>query len=168
MQVGRENNGCRVETLAVLALALAEELLPPLVEHKHVRLIAHEDLKFLSLAVKNVAQHRIFVCGVLFKIGRGKLAHCVGSAAHQLVKVYAGNGDGEKSDSGKHRISAANIIGNDKCFITLAVGKRLERAACAVCGHENALGGFFFAVFLFKQRAENAEGDRRLCRCARL
>ena len=59
VKIGRENNGCRENTLVILALALSVELLPPLAEHKHIRLVADENLGGLSLAKKDISYNRI-------------------------------------------------------------------------------------------------------------
>ena len=88
--------------------------------------------------------------------------HRLGGTAHKFVKVYTGHGNGKQTDSGKHGISAAYVIGNDKGLVALAVGKRLERAAGAVGGHEYTLCRACLTVLLLKQRAEHAECHRRL------
>ena len=64
MQVGRELRGDGEQTLAVLALALAEELLPPAGEAAEARLIGAEDLNGLAAAVEKIADDGILPRGV--------------------------------------------------------------------------------------------------------
>ena len=54
VQVGGEDAACGEQALVVLALALAEQLLIPLVHQGEVGLVALQDLNSLALAVQDV------------------------------------------------------------------------------------------------------------------
>ncbi len=90
------------------------------------------------------------------------LPACLGSARHHSVDVASGNCDREKSDSGKNGITSADIVRNNEGLISHLVGERLERSACTVGRHENALACAVLAVLLLEKLTEDAEGDRRL------
>ena len=101
VKVGGENDRGGVNALLILALAFAEELLPPFVEHRHVGLVADENFGNLALAVEDVTHCGVLVAVVLADIGIGVIESCGVCACHQLLNVNACNGDGEKSYCGK-------------------------------------------------------------------
>ena len=162
MQIGGEDRGRREQTLAVLALALAEQLLPPFGHHRILRLIADHHFHRSALAQQNVAGSSIFIAIVFVEIGVAQLLARGGSALHQCVDVAARDRDRQKSHSGQHREASADVVRHNEGLIALSVGKRFQRAACAVGGHIDVLLRFFASHGLFKIFAEHAESDRRL------
>ena len=161
VQVGGEVNARGEETLVVLALALAVELLPPLRHEAERRLKAGEQFRLLAGAVKCAADRGILPRGVGEIVGAAELHH-VGGAAHKLVDVDTGDGDGQQAHSGQHTVAAADIVGHHEGLIALGVREALERAAGAVGGGVDALRRFRLAVLLLQQLLEEAERDRRL------
>ena len=87
---------------------------------------------------------------------------------HQLVKVNAGDGDGEKSDGGEHAVPPADVVGYGEGLIAFGIGKGFERAAGAVRRCVNARGGAGFPVLPLQLFAEEAERDGGLGRRAGL
>ena len=74
VQVRAEIDGRRVDTLMVLALALAVQLLPPLGEIVQARLVVDEDLDRLALLVERIANGGILLplilCQALVRVER--------------------------------------------------------------------------------------------------
>ena len=59
-------------------------------------------------------QEAAAAAGVVVDVGIRKSQACVVSALHQRVDVNAGNGDGQQTDGGEHRVTAADIVGNNE------------------------------------------------------
>ena len=51
VQVGRENNGCREDTLLILSLTFAIQLLPPFSEEMKFRVIVHKNFNLLACLI---------------------------------------------------------------------------------------------------------------------
>ena len=100
MQIGRQINRCREDTLLVFSFALSVQLLPPLRYVVQARLVVCKHLDGLALAQKNVAQCRILQCIVLLKC----ILKCVlssGSCAlHQFIDICSADCDRQKSYCG--------------------------------------------------------------------
>ena len=168
VQVGREHDRCGEDTALILTLGLAVELLPPLVEHGGVELVAHEDLGGLALAVENVAQGGVLVGIVLFNAGIGVSVHSISRALHERGDVDACHSDGEKSHGGEHREASADVIRHDEGLIACLIREVLEGTARLVGGDEDALARALLAVLLLQQCTEHAEGHGGLGGGARL
>ena len=125
MQVGGEDDGCREDTLLILTLRLAVELLEPLVHQGESGLVADEDLGGLALVVEHVADRGVFIAIVLVQIGIGKLVLRVLRALHQRVDIRARYRDRQETDCGQNTVAAADVIRNDEGLIALAVGELL-------------------------------------------
>ena len=89
--------------------------------------------------------------------------HCVSSAPEHIVRINAAYSNGQKTHCCKYRISAADIIGNHKGFVSLAVGKLLQLAAFFICSDKNAFPSAFLSIFLFQKLPENTEGNSGFC-----
>ena len=161
VQIGGENNAGGHEALVVLAFALAEQLLVPLVHHGEVGLVSGQQLNSLALAVQDVAGGSVLVA-VVIRSAIGVLRTGIGSALHQSVDVTAGAGDGQQTHSGEHRVTAAHVVGYHEGGPAFFVGLLLQGAAAAVGSGVDALGGAFLAVTLFQVFLEDPEGQRRL------
>ena len=57
-----------IQTLVVLALALAEELLEPLCHHCECRVVSNQYLNGLALSVKDISDSCVLVAVVIVKI----------------------------------------------------------------------------------------------------
>ena len=149
------------QALVVLALALAEQLLVPLVHQGEVGLVALEDLDLLALAAEDVAG-----CGVLVSVVVGaqhrEPLHGVGSALHQLGDVDAGGGDGQQAHSRQHRVAAAHVVGDHEGGPALAVSQLLQGALGPVGGGVDPLVGLFGAHLILQQLAQHTEGQAGL------
>ena len=161
VQVGGEDAACGEQTLVVLAFALAEQLLVPLVHQGEVRLIALQDLHSLALAVQDVADSGVLV-SIVVLAQDGEALHGVGSALHQLVDVDPGSGDGQQAHSGKDGVAAADVVGNDEGGPALCVRQLLQGALGTVGGGIDALVGLFHAHLVFQQLAQHTEGQAGL------
>ena len=159
MQIRGEDDRGGEQALVVLALALAEELLPPLVHHGVAGLVADHDLGALALVVQDVADGGVLVAVVLLQRGVVVQLHGLLGAAHQGVDVRAGHGDGQQAHGGEHRVAAAHVIGHHKGLVALFVGQVLQGALGLVGGAEDALPGALLAVLLLQQLPEHPEGD---------
>ena len=162
MQVCGEDNGCREQALAVLALALAVQLLPPLVHERVARLVADHHFGRLALIVKNVANGSILVAIVFFHVRVVVGSLCLLCARHECVDIRTGHSDGQQTHSGENGVTAADIIRYNEGLVAFFVRKVLQRAARLIGRAENTLLCFFLAVLLLEDLAENTERDSRL------
>ncbi len=103
----------REQALVVLALALAEQLLIPLVHQGEVGLVALQDLNSLALAVQDVADGGILV-SVVVRAQHGEALEGIGCALHQFVDTDPGGSDGQQAHSGENGVAAAHIVRNNK------------------------------------------------------
>ena len=161
VQVGGEDAACGEQALVVLALALAEQLLVPLVHQGEVGLVALEDLDLLALAAEDVAGGGVLV-GVVVGAEHREPLHGVGRALHQLGDVDAGGGDGQQAHGRQHRVAAAHVVRHHEGGPALAVSQLLEGAAGAVGGGVDPLVGLLHADFLLQQLAQDAESQAGL------
>ena len=93
VQVGGKLHAGGEDALAVLAFALAVELLPPLGEEAEGGLVAGQQLHLLAALIQGVAGGGVLPGGVVLSaLGQG--LHGLGSAGHQGVGVDTGHGDG--------------------------------------------------------------------------
>ncbi len=166
VKVRGEDGGCRVNALAVLALALSEELFEPLIHHGKRGLIGDEHFNVLALAEKDIPESGVFIGVVLLEIRVGQGVLCVTGALHKTVNVNACHGNGKKAYCGENRVATADVVGNNKCLVALFVCQRFQCALLLVGGGIDALGSFLLAVFLHEHFAEYAEGDGGLGRRA--
>ncbi len=160
MQVGRQGDAGREDALALLAFALAVELLPPLAHVLQLGLVGGQNLDLLALLVEHVAHGRIDGRGILGKghaVSRGPL-HVL-RTAHQLGDVDAGGGQRQQSDRGEHREAAAHVVRNDEGGVALVRREGLQGAARLVRYGDDALGGLLLAVALLDLGLDDAEGD---------
>ena len=128
VEVGREYRRSREDSLVLLALALAEELLEPLAHHGVVRLIGGHHFDLLAASVENVADSGIAIAVVLVKFGRHILLSRVCGALHKCVDIDSGDRYRKQADCGEHGISPADVIGNYESLIALFVGHIAKRA----------------------------------------
>ena len=152
----------------VLALTLAEQLLPPLVHHGIARFIRDHDLDALALAKQNIAHGRILVAVVFHQVGLLIQLTRLRSALHQGINVRTADGDGQQTHSSQNREAPADIIRHYKGLVSFAVRQLLERSLGTVSSAENTLPRTLFSIFLLQQFAEHAESNGRLRRRAGL
>jgi len=156
VQVGGEDAACGEQALVVLALALAEQLLIPLVHQGEVGLVALQDLNSLALAVQDVADGSILV-SVVVRAQHGEAFHGIGCALHQLVDADPGGSDGQQAHSGENGVAAAHIVRNHEGGPALRVSQLLQGALGTVSGGIDALVGFLNAHLILQQLAQNTE-----------
>ena len=168
MKIGREYRRSREKTFVLLALALAVELLEPLVHHRVGRLIADHHFNLFAAPVKEISRCGIFIAIVLIKVGITKLVHSRCRTLHNRVDINSGNRNRKKSDRRKNGIASSDVIGYYEGFIALLIGKCLESAPRPVGSCVDAFCRLVPAVLAFEHFSENSESDSRLGRCARL
>jgi len=168
MEICREHCGGREYTLAVLALALTIELLPPLGKECKRRIISCEHLHLLAGTVEIVANHSILDRIVLFDGCGGIYRASISSALHHCVNVNTGNRNGKKSYRSKHRVSAADTVRNDEALISHVGRELLECSAALIGGDKNAFNALLNTVLILEEAAHYAECKRRLGRCSGL
>ena len=159
VQVGGEDDRGGEQALLVLALALAEELLPPLVHHGVAGLVADHDLGALALVVEDVPDGGVLVAVVLLDVLAAVGVHGLAGAGHQGVDVRPGHGDGQQAHGGEHGEAAAHVVGHHEGLVALFVRQLLQSALGLVGGAEDALPGPLLAVLLLQQLPEDPEGD---------
>ena len=161
VQVGGKLHAGGEQALALLALALAVELLPPLGKEPEAGLVAGQQLHLLAALVQGVAGSGILPGGVL-RAAHGQLGHGLGGTAHELFNVDAGYSDGQQAHSGEHGEAAAHVVGHHELLVALRVGQALQGAAGLIGGGIDALPGALLAVLLLQQGLEDTEGHSGL------
>ena len=157
VKVGGELHAGGEEAPALLALALAVELLPPLGEEAEGGLVAHQQLDGLSGAIEGVAGGGILPGGVV-RAGDVQRLHGLPGPLHQGGGVNARRGDGQQPHGGEDGVAPAHGVGHHEGLVPLAVGEPLERALAGVGGGIDAPAGAIPAVPLLQQALEDAEG----------
>ena len=164
MKVCRKNTARRIYALAVLALAFTEKLLPPFDKRTEIRVIRHKNFNALARIQHMCTRHGIAVCGIVFRIGK-KLFFFRLCAVKHFPDIAARSGKRKQSHCRKHRESAADIIGDDKRFISVLFCKRQQCALFAVCCRKNTVLQLLRTVTAFHVFSDEAERDSRLgCR----
>ena len=156
------------EALAVLALALAVELLPPLGKEAEPGLITGQNFDFLTLGVQIAPGGGVLPGGVGVQTGGAAGFHHAGRALHQLVQVHAGHGDGQQAHGGQHTVASAHVVGDHIAVVALGGCQGLQCASGLVGGSVDALGRALASILFLQQRFEEAEGYGRLGGCAGL
>ena len=167
MQIGGILHAGGEQALAVLSLALAVQLLPPLGEEPEAGLIASQQLHLLAVFIQGMAGSSVLP-GRVVHSGDGQLLHGLGCAVHQRLDIDTGHRDGQQTHGGKHGIPSAHIIRYHKLLIALAVGQALQRTPGLIGSGIYPLSGALLAVLLLQHGLENAEGHGRLRGGARL
>ena len=162
MKIGGEHYGCRENTLSVFTLTLAVELLPPLVKHKHIWLVANENLGIFTLSEKDITDNGVSYSRVIIKIKAYKLLHSSLRAKHKRVNINARASDGKKTYRGENRKSAAYVIGNNEGLVTRFIGELLESSARLVGGDEDSVLCSILTVLFYKKGLEYSECNSRL------
>ena len=121
MKIGGEDCRGRIDSFVILTFTFTKQLFIPFIHHGKCRFIGHHDFNCFSFAVKDVSQCRISVTIVLFQITDSKCFSCFCCTVHQLLDIRTGNCDWKQSYCGQYGISSADIIRNNKGFITFFV-----------------------------------------------
>ena len=157
VEVGGKFHAGREQALAVLALALAEKLLPPLRHEPEGRVEAGQQLNGESGPVQLVPQGGILPCGT-FKGAFSAAGHHVRRAVHQLRDIHPDSRDGQQAHGGQNGVASADFIRYYKGFPALIVRHGFQNAPGLVRGGVDAAAGALTAVFLFQQLPEESEG----------
>ena len=157
VEVGGELHAGGEQALAVLTLALAVELLPPFAHEPEGGIVAAQDLHGAAGAVQLIADGGVLPGGAIKGRGAADLHH-LGGAAHQLIDVHAGDGNGQQAHGGEDGVAAAHLVWHHEGLPALGVRQGFQRAPGLVGGGVNAALGALTAVFVLQQLAEEAEG----------
>ena len=149
------------QALAVLSLALAVELLPPLRHKPEGRIVATQNFNGVPGPVQLIPQGGILPRGVGVGVV-GADVHHLCRALHQGLHIHAGNGDGQQAHGGEDGIPSADVVRYHEGLPALGVRQRFQRAPGLVSGSVDTLTGFLLAVFLLQQFSEETECHGRL------
>ena len=155
------------EALALLALALAEELLPPLRHEPERRVIAGQELNGPARPVQLVPDGGV-PPGRAPEGSLGAGLHHLRRSLHQGGDIHPGHGNGQQAHGGQHAVSAAHVVGDHEGLPSLAVRQGLQGATGLVRGGVDPLPGALPAVLLLQGLPEEAEGHGGLSSGARL
>ena len=168
MEVGAEGDRSGEHALMLFAVALAVELLPPFAEIHQAWLVVHHNFVGQALMVKCLTHNGILRNGVVDRrVGLALFFHLNGTF-HELADVDARHGDGQQAHGREHRETIAHVVGDDIGLVAFHVGQLLEGATGFVGDGHDARGGFLLAIFINNVLLQDAEGDGRLGRRARL
>ena len=159
VEVGAEIDAGREDALALLTLALAVELFPPLADVVELRLEVDENLNLLASGVKGVTGGSILGSDVV-GIGDGggsSLLHLDGTG-HEGTDVVAGNGDGQQANGGEDAEPSAHVVGDDVGLVALLRGKGAGGTADSVGDADDDAAGCFHAALLFALLLQQTEG----------
>ena len=149
------------EALALLALALAEELLPPLRHEPEGRVIAGQQFDGPARPVQLVPDGGVPPGGAL-EGGVLTDLHQIRRALHQGGDVHSGHGDGQQAHGGENAVAAAHVVRDHEGLPPLAVRQGFQGAPGLVGGGVDPLPGALRAVLLLQSLPEEAEGHGRL------
>ncbi len=166
VEVGRVLDGDRKHARPVLALALAVELLPPLPDAPQARLEDGEQVGRLA-DVEEGAAHARVLDGDVVVLGFELVAH-LGGPGEERADVVPGGGDGQQPDGREHREAPADIVGDDERLVAARVGEAAEGALARIGRGDDAARGLGLAVRLAHPPFDEAKGERRFERRARL
>ena len=157
MEVGGEVDGCREDTLQVLALGLAVELLPPLAEILELRIVVHQDLDLLAgLAVEEVTHGGVLDGCVLLPFLE-ELGALVGSTLEHGTNVETGQHDRQEAYRSKHGETSAHIVGNHEGTVAFLGREGLEGALLGIGDGHGAHCSLFLAIFILEIILYDAE-----------
>ena len=166
MEVCRAHYRCREYSLSILAFRLSEKLLPPLAEILEFGVVTYKDFDFLAiLVIKKITHGGILDSRILSALFREGFLHLLCPGKH-CADIISGKDNREKAYRSENRKTASYVVGDDKCSITLLVRKSFESAFLCVCDSNDSLCRLFLSISLFEILLDNAESNRRLCRCA--
>ena len=165
VKVGGEIHRCRENALAILTLALAVKLFPPLREIVELGIEVYENLDLLAALIESVAETSILLSGVLGRGVESGLLHILGSF-EEFLDIMTCASDREKTHGSEHRETAANVVGDYVSFVTFLVGHNAECALLLVGDSHDEILGCILACLLLKLILEETESDSRLSGCS--
>ena len=161
VEVGGKVNGGREDAFAILALALAIELFPPLGDIVELWLIVGKNFYLLaSLMVEGVAGGCIDGCGVLVE-GHGGGCGClhVAGSLDEGGDIETGAGNGEESYRGEDGETAADVVGDNEGGVALFVGCGTCSALMCVGDGDDDAACLSEATLLLALFLEQTEGE---------
>ena len=168
MKVCCKVRSCWEKSLAILTLALAVELLPPLWYIVKCWLKVSKDLDWLTLVVQYISYccvlHSIWIVEVLCKT----ILSCWSCAFHKLIYISTAYCYWQKTNCCENWKTSSYIIRNYKCLIAFLCCKCLESSLCLVRCGVDSLCCALLAILLNKLLLEDSWSDTRLCCCTRL
>lgn len=129
----------RDRALARLALAFAEELLPPGADAAQARLEDGQQFDGVAAFVKEIAQGGVIEGRVVGGFAQA-LAHLDG-AVEQRADVDAGHRDGEQSDGRQYRETTAHTGRDGVASVAEGFGHVVQAATGRIGGDDDAAGG---------------------------
>ncbi|MMZ63741.1 hypothetical protein D1872_260160 [compost metagenome] len=125
VQICREVNRCRVNSLEVLTFALTEQLLPPFRYEVQGRLVVHENLSAFAFTVQSIPYSGILVCFVLSNIRIAVFLGSVSSTLHHLFDVDSSSSDRQQAYSRQHGVTSAYVVRNNERFVAFFIRQLL-------------------------------------------
>ena len=160
VEVGGEVDRCGEDTLLVLALGLAVELLPPFSEILELGIVVHQDLDLLTgLAVKEITHCGIFHGCVLLPFFE-ELGTFVGSALEHGADIESSQHYGQQAHRSEYGETAPHVVGNHEGAVTFLGGKGLEGTLLGVCDGHGAGGSLILAIFVLEIVFHDTERNR--------
>ena len=149
VQVCRKVNCCGEDTLAFLTLALAIQLLPPLVHIVKFRLEVNQYLRLLALSIKSITHSSILFSRIFCKrhFWCSQFFH-ICCALYQSLNVEACTSDRQQTYGSKDRETTTHVVGNNKALITFFVGSYTGSPLFSISYSHNNLASHFDATLL--------------------
>ena len=122
VQIGGENHRGGENALAVLAFALAEELLEPFAQILQLRIETGEELDLAAAVIEEIAHRGILHRRVVGLAGAECLLGIFRTLDHRR-DIEAGQRDGHQADGRQHGEAAADVVFDDESLVPFLVGK---------------------------------------------
>ena len=168
VQIRRQGNAGREDTLTLLAFALAVELFPPLGYILQFRIVAGQYLGFIPFPVERIPRSGIQGSRILLEWhDRSRSPSHIACSTYQLFYIDPCGRERQQSDRSQYRVTTAHIVRNHESHVALLLSQSPQRTAFGV-GHRNdPTCGFGLPVTLLDLLLDNPECHGRFGRCSR-
>ena len=162
VKIRGEDTGRAKKSFSILTFGFIEELLQPFFNHLELEIIGDKHLgSIVELGIEKITVGAIEISRILLVILDGIFFFAVFDTAEKLLDVGSGTGDRKKTDRSDDRVSATDIIRDDKALVAFLVGFGFQSASCFIgCGIDGILEIAFteFSDQLFLEETERKSG----------
>ena len=152
VEIRGESGRSAKERLAIFSFGFIEELFEPLPDHLILKMIRDKHLgSHVILNFHQITDGSVIISGILVEILAGVHFFTIDDTADKFADIDASTGDRKKTDRGDNRITAADVIRDDKGLVTDLIRFKLQRSADAISGCNHCIFQLFFSKLLHKK-----------------